>query len=58
MCPMLPLKMIAVLANAKIGKTIKATGLCKKCCKIYEDDFSSPLPNGIVKANRTPVIVA
>ena len=33
-CEMSPLKRIAVFANAKIGKMINATGLCKKCCKI------------------------
>ena len=57
-CEMSPLKTIAVLANANIGKIIKATGLCRKCCKIYEVDFSPPLPNGMAKANKTPVIVA
>ena len=50
--------MIAVLANAKIGMMINATGLCKKCCKIQDGDFSSPSPKGIAKANKTPVIVA
>ena len=57
-CEMSPLKTIAVLANANIGKIIKATGLCRKCCKIYEVDFSPPLPNGMANANKTPVIVA
>ena len=57
-CDMSPLKTIAVFAKAKIGKMINATGLCKKCCKIKEVDFSPPFPNGIAKANRTPVIVA
>ena len=33
-CAMSPLKTIAVLANAKMGNMINATGLCKKCCKI------------------------
>lgn len=33
-CAMLPLKIMAVLANANIGKMINATGLCKLCCKI------------------------
>lgn len=55
---MSPLKTMAVFANAKMGKIIKATGLCKKCCKMYEVDFSSPLPNGIAKAKSTPVMVA
>ena len=31
---MSPLKTMAVLANAKMGKMINATGLCKKCCNI------------------------
>ena len=57
-CAMSPLKTMAVFANAKIGKMINATGLCKKCCKINEVDFSSPLPNGMTNANNTPVIVA
>lgn len=57
-CAMLPLKTMAVLAKAKIGKMIKATGLCKKCCKMNEVDFSPPLPNGIANANKTPVMVA
>ena len=55
---MSPLNTIAVFVKAKIGKMINATGLCKKCCKIYEVDFLSPLPNGIANANNTPVIVA
>ena len=33
-CDMFPLKTMAVLANAKMGSMINATGLCKKCCKI------------------------
>ena len=33
-CEMSPLKTIAVFANAKIGKIINATRLCKKCCYI------------------------
>ena len=57
-CAMSPLKAMAVFANAKMGKMINATGLCKKCCKMYEVDFSSPLPNGIAKAKSTPVMVA
>ena len=28
------LKTMAVLANAKIGRMINATGLCKKCCNL------------------------
>lgn len=55
---MSPLKTMAVLANAKMGKMINATGLCKKCCKMYEVDFSSPLPNGMANAYKTPVMVA
>ena len=55
---MSPLNIMPVLANAKTGRMKNATGLCKKCCKMYEVDFSSPLPNGIAKAKSTPVIVA
>jgi hypothetical protein len=33
-CVISPLKTMAVFANAKIGKMINATGLCKKCCKM------------------------
>ena len=48
---------IAVLANAKSGNTIKATGLCNKFCKTKELDFWLLLCNGIANANKTPVIV-
>ena len=56
--PMSELNMIAVLASANIGRMTKATGLCKKCCKTMEVDFLLPLPKGMAKANKTPVIVA
>lgn len=51
-------KNIIVLAKAKIGNIKNATGLCKNFCKMYEVDFSSPLPKGIAKANSTPDTVA
>ena len=49
---------IHVLAMANNGRIKNATGLCKKCCNRYEDVFLPPFPNGITKANNTPVIVA
>ena len=55
---MFPLNKIAVLAKANMGRIINATGLCKKCCKMEDVDFSSPSPNGIVNASNTPVMVA
>ena len=48
---------IPVLAIANKGRIKKATGLCKKCCSIKEGDFSPPSPNGITKANNTPVMI-
>ena len=36
----------------------KATGLCKKYCKIQEVDFSSPLPNGMANANTLGAVMA
>ena len=33
-CAISPLKTMAVLANAKMGNMINATGLCKKCCRM------------------------
>ncbi len=47
-----------VLAIANKGKMKKATGLCRKCCNLYEIVFLPPSPNGITNANKTPVIVA
>ena len=51
---------IPVLASAKIGKMMNATGLCKKCSSRCEGDFSSSslAENGIAKASITPAIVA
>ena len=49
---------MAVFAKAKIGKIKKATGMCKKCCKIIDGDFFLPVPNGMANANKMPVIVA
>ena len=43
---------MAVFANAKIGSIIKATGLCKKCCKIVDVAFFPPPPNGMAKAKK------
>ena len=57
LCQLSPTEM-QVLATANNGRIKKATGLCKKYWRIYEGDFSPPLPNGIANANKTPVIVA
>ena len=49
-----------VFANAKIGKMMKATGLCKKSSSLWEGDSRSLSwgENGIAKASVTPAIVA
>ncbi len=48
----------AVLAKAKMGMINKATGKCKNFSNLLEMLFSSPLPKGITKASRTPLIDA
>ena len=57
-CIQSPLSTIHVLASANNGRIKNATGLCKKCCNVYDGDLSSPFEKGITKANKTPVIVA
>ena len=49
-----------VLASAKIGRMMKATGLCKNCSSLCEGDASSSAlaENGMAKASATPAIVA
>ena len=54
----LPLNDIPVFASAKTGMIMKATGLCRKCCSLYDGDFSLPSPNGRANASRTPANVA
>jgi hypothetical protein len=57
--PVKPLStIIAVLARAKRGRIIKATGLCKACCILSEGELPLSLRNGIAKASRTPETVA
>jgi hypothetical protein len=52
---MFELTTIAVFSAQKRNK--KPTGLCRKCCKTDEVESLS-FPNGITKANNTPVTVA
>ncbi len=49
-----------VFASAKIGRIMKATGLCKKCSSRCEGDSSSSslAEKGIANASKTPAIVA
>ena len=49
---------IAVLTKANMGTIMKATGLCKKCCRCNDTFRSSLLSNGITNASNTPAIVA
>jgi hypothetical protein len=49
---------MAVFTKAKRGTIIKATGLCKKCCSLYDTFSSSFLLNGITNASNTPARVA
>lgn len=53
-----PVSAMPVFASAKSGMMINATGLCKKCCNLWDGDFLSPSPKGMVKARRTPAIEA
>ena len=54
----LPESTIPVFASANSGMMRKATGLCRKCCTLYDGDVSSPCVNGIAKASSTPASVA
>ena len=51
-------KRIPVFAKANKGTMIYPTNGCKKRCSLAEADSSPPFPNGIAKANKTPLMVA
>ena len=47
-----------VLANAKIGMIKKLTGIVNECSNFSKGDNAAVLLVGMVKANKTPAMVA